>query len=477
VSIQAIGSERPGNDHLQSSVPLLALVGVCLVLLALLLSQLAAPGLVFGVMGLLVACVVVPARWPYGAFLVLATASVMPSLKVEIGGWNARPEHYAALLVSVVLLSRLAFRQSSRITLAAPDYWVAAYAAWNYVSSAWMSPDPKMTLRWALLNNLVILPYFLIRFLVTDQRLLRWMFNAFLGVGISECAYAVICYVSRHILGTSFGVAVGQYAAGLEGVYGTHYEPNILGSYSACLAIMLLVLVFLTPRTANWVIWGTVIALASLLMSLSRAAFLSFVFAALVLPFMGIRSGAVNPRKLLTLGLGVALFTVPIAASGGKNLFARFANLSPDDVQGDVETMGRLISVAEGLKNIAQHPIVGNGTASFQLLADPREAPILGEQAWIANSVIRILHDTGVIGLLLFMGAILSIGPRIKKAIAGEAPERAMVLALSAGCLVYVVAFMSAEGTMLSFFWVHIGLLSAACSFATGNVSAAQGAR
>jgi len=272
-------------------------------------------------------------------------------------------------------------------------------------------------------------------------------------------------------LGTSFGVEIGQYAVGFEGVYGTQYEPNILGSYSACFAIMFLVLAFLPDRRVNWAIGGTIVAQAALLVSLSRAAFLSFILAFFVLLFLGARRGLVRTKKLLLVGLGLALFLAPIAATGGRNLIARMANLSEGDVQSVVETMGRLVSWAVALEDIRQHPIVGNGTASFQLLAGTTQVPILGDQPWVANYVIRILHDMGLIGLLLFIGLIFSLGKQVKKAISQGGPGRDIVITLAAGCLVYAVAFMSAEGTMLSFFWVHMGLLASACAVSAEAVA------
>ena len=471
MSIQAIESQNIGDHYLRGNELLLALVGVCLTLTAVLLSQFASPALVFEVTGLLAACAVIPVRWPYGALLVLSIASVMPRVKVDIGGWNARPEHCAILLVLGVFLLRSLLRGVPKISLAATDYWVVAYVLWNYVSSAIMSPDPRLTLRWALLTNFVVLPYFLIQIFVVDRRMLHWTFKVFLGTGIAECTYALICYISRHLAGTSFGVEVGQYSAGVEGVYGSQYEPNLLGSYSACLAVMLLVLFFLKPRRGtNWLVGGIIIALASLLVTLSRAAFLSFALVSLILLLFGIRSGLVKLWKLLPIILGIAVFVAPIAFTSGKHLAARFASLSGDEVQNDSETMERLISWTVALQDIWQHPIAGNGTASFQLLANVREIPELGDRPWVANSVIRIVHDTGVIGLFLFAGMIFSLVRRIKKVIAGLAPERGMVIALFAGCLVYAIAFMSAEGTMLSFFWVHVGLLSSACSFAATHV-------
>jgi O-antigen ligase len=468
VSIQSIDSESRGADYLHGSALLLLLVGVCLILLGLLLSQFAAPAVVFGIIALLVSCFVVPSRWPCGALLVLFIASALPRVKVEIGGWNARPEHCAALLVLLVFLFRWMFHESPRISLTGTDYWVAAYVVWNYVSSGWMSPDPKLTLRWALLNNLVVLPYFLIRIVVTDERLLRWAFRAFIAIGIAECAFAVMAYASRQIFRTSFGTEVDQYAGGLGGVYGTQYEPNLLGSCAGCVSIMLLVLYFLSDRKPRWLIGGIIIGLTALLVSLSRGAFLGFALVSMAIVLVGVRAGLVSAKKLLLLGLIVTFFVTPIAATVGKNLLSRFVSLSAEEVQNDAEAMGRLVAWSAALEDIVQHPWVGNGTASFQLLADAKQLPILGDRPWVGNSPVRILHDTGVIGLFLMGAVVVGIGRNVWGVIKGKGQGREIVLVLTSGCLVYTIAFMSTEGTMLSFFWVHMGLLASACSLAKG---------
>lgn len=465
MSVRAIGSHDAGNNSLRGNEFLLGLLAVCLILTAALVSQLASPAVVFGATGLLIACAIVPARWPYGALLVLFIASVMPRIKVDIGGWHARPEHCVAVLVLGVFLVRALLHSGVwKISLTATDRWVAVFLLWSYISSALMSPDPKLTLRWALLTNFAVLPYFLIQIFVTDRRTLNWTFRAFLAVGFIECAYAIVCFTFWQLLGTGFGVEVGQYGfSGLGGIYGTQYEPNILGSYSACLAVMLLVLMFLVPHKGNWVAGGTILAFASVLVSLSRAAVLSFALTSVILLLFGVRSGVVKMKKLLPICLGLAIFIAPIAVMSGKNLVARFANLSGETIQTDMETVGRLVSVTLALQDIGQHPIAGNGTASFVLLAGAS----LGDGAWIANSAIRIVHDTGIIGLFLFAGIIYSLGKKIRTVIKGSSSERAIIIALCAGCLVYAIAFMSADGTMLSFFWVHLGLLSSACSLAT----------
>lgn len=458
---------RPGNVDIVSDVngtPLfLVFVAVCLILLGILLSQTGASPAFLGALALLLACLIAPARWPYGALLILLMASVMPRIAIAIGGWNARPEHIASVFVFGVILLRWIFRETPRISIRMADIAVAAYVVWNYGSSVWMSPDPKSTLRWALLNNLIILSYFLTRLLVTDQRTLRLAFKAFLAVGVLECSYALVAFAARHLLGTSFGTEL-EYAEGFGGVYGTQYEPNLLGSYAACLAIMLVVLYFMSERKQTWVVGGAVIGIGAVLVSLSRAAFLALLLVGIFMLILGAHTGHVNVRKLLPLGVLVSLFVAPFAATGGKNLVSRFLSLSNEGVESDSDTVGRLVAWTVALEDIVRHPVVGNGTASFQLLADPNEFPILGDRPWVGNSPIRILHDTGVIGLALMGVVIFGLSKDARKAMSGQKPGREIVFSLAAGCLIYAVAFMATEGTFLSFFWVHMGLLACAGS-------------
>ena len=306
----------------------------------------------------------------------------------------------------------------------------------------------------------MILPYWLVRYLVSDERTLGWMFKVFVLVGLTETAYAVISFVSQRLFGTSFGVEVGQYGA-FGGTYGTQVEANLLGSYAGCLAIILLVLYFSSERRPRWLFGGIVLAVAALIVSLSRAALIAFGFVSLVLLFLGVRRGLVRTRKLLLLGLTLALFLVPLAESGG-NFAERFRNLSEQGIE-DETTMGRIMALSAAIQDISQHPMFGTGAGSFALtLQDERILSLLGEfRPWIGNTVIRILHDTGVLGLVLFGLVAVSIARQAKHAIAYGA-YRTEIIALLAGCLVYAIAFMSADGSMLAFFWVHLGILASA---------------
>lgn len=462
IKVQQATSGNPVPNEL--NVAFLTVGAVSLVFGAFLLSQFGSSAFAFDLATILICLIFVPLWWPYGALLVLLAASVMPYFALDFKGWNVRPEHFAVLLVLTAFLCRKAIVESQPLTLMAPDFFVIAYIVWNYAASAMTSPDPKLTLRWALLNNVITLPYFLIRLLVRDKETLRRTFKVFVIVGIGECAFAIIAFVSWRLLGTSFGVDIGQYASGFSGIYGTQYEPNLLGSYAACFTIMLLVLYFLVARKPQWALAGAAIALAAMLVSLSRAAFLAFALVSLVLLFLGALKGRLRLNRLLPLGLAVTFFAVPIAFTIGNNLGTRFADLSSNGLASDADTMARFVGWAAAFEDIQQHPVTGNGTSSFQLLADAKQLPLLGDRPWVGNSFIRIWHDTGIVGLILFGLIVAALAKQLRNVVVGKAVDRNIIIALSAGCLVYAIAFMSTDGTMLSFFWIHLGLLAAACS-------------
>lgn len=135
----------------------------------------------------LAVCVLTAVRWPYGAVFVVVGMSSMPVYFVELFGWQARPEHFAAAIVSAAVCIWL-FLSKQTLRLHKVDYWILAFIAVNFVSSAFGSTAPASTLRWAVQNSLAVLAYVLIRILIRDQETLRKAFRILLSVGIAESA-------------------------------------------------------------------------------------------------------------------------------------------------------------------------------------------------------------------------------------------------------------------------------------------------
>jgi O-antigen ligase len=401
-------------------------------------------------------------RWPYGALLILIGTSAMSRFSVNVFGWNARPEHFAIAIISLgvggwLLLSR------GRIRWETIDYCILSYVAANYLSSAFTSPAPSETLRWALLNNLAVLPYFLIRVLVRDPETLRKAFRILLLVSVTEAAYGILCYVSNHVFGTKTGMEVGAYLEDVAAPFGSLYEPNFFGAYGACCAVSFIALYLFGGRHRLRYLMGFAVASVATILSFSRMAVFALVLAMAWVFWQVGRAGESRSNKLAFSTLGLIL--VLSATAVGAVTRERFTDLFQQGLTEET-TITRIIVDEEALQEIPKHPLLGSGTGSFNLTFDwSRYTPDwAGNTAWIGNAPLRILHDTGLLGLITILGFSIAVWKKIRQVLRDRGRQPPVLLALCAGALVYCISFQTSDATTLAFPWVQIGLLASAAT-------------
>jgi O-antigen ligase len=401
-------------------------------------------------------------RWPYGALVVLIGMSAMPRFFVELFGWKARPEHFAVVIVSLAV-GILYLRGNRKLGLETPDYWVLAYIAINYGSSAFGSSSPHDTLRWALLNNLAVLPYFLIRFFARDAETLRKAYRILVAVGIAEAAYGILCYVSHHTLGTKVGMEIGQYMTDVDAPYASLAEPNLFGAYAGCTAVLALAIYLIRERRLAYLICFFVGSIAVVL-SLSRAALVATIVAAGWVCWRAGHARERQPRQTAALIAAVAVILIVVVPTVGPVVQERFANLFSEGRLGEQTTIGRLIEAQEALQEFSEHRLIGSGTASLQLSFDWGKylTEMRGDRTWVGNITIRILHDSGLLGLAIALGFVASLGWKVRSRLRASTSQTPMLVALSAGALLYAISFQATDGSLEAFPWVHLGLLSSA---------------
>ena len=411
-------------------------------------------------------------RWPYGALFLIIASSAMPRFFVELFGWKARPEHFVIAIVSCLVAVWILWT-NRKIRLHKLDYWVLAFIAINYISSAFVSSSPSDTLRWALLNNLAILPYFLIRLLVRDLESLRKTFHIFLLVCLLESVYGILCYLSNHVFGTTTGMEASAYFNTVSAPYGSMFEPNLFGAYTACTAVLFLALYLGQPHRRVLYLICFSIASAAALLSFSRAALLAVVAAMAFVLWKAQRFKPVGTKKQRRFILGFAVILLLAFAGTGGVLKERFASLFGNGLA-DETAITRFLMVGEALQEVPNHPLLGSGTASLQLSFDwSKYAPSwAGNGVWVGNVTARTLHDTGVVGLTTLLGFVISLGLAIRRGLLRQTSQTSMLIGLSAGALLYAISFQATDGTTLAFCWVHLGLLASATLIANGTVPA-----
>jgi hypothetical protein len=394
-----------------------------------------------------------------GAMVALVIASAIPRLYVEIGGLKARPEH---VICGVMCLCILFLKKKRRqpVQWIWPDYMLMAYAALNIFSSVFMSIDPRQTIKWAVQQVLVILAYFFLRVLVEDRKGFHRAVMALLVVGSMTAAYGMICFYSNLLFGSEFGVTVGQYGD-IPATNGLQYEANIFGSYSGALAVMMLVIYLYDRRTRF--LAGFALGLATMGISLSRGALGATLVGLLAVAVFSVKKELLT-RKLI-FGIAKAtlcalLLVLPVVLS---QYTERFSTVDLSDPTADPNTLTRVVQVGSAFDEVLKHPVWGGGTSSFQLAFDWQSLGTEWEdQGWIGNTEMRVLHDTGLVGLVVFSAFLVSLYRRSRRVLKFESnPE---LVALLASAVVYCVAFQATEGTILAFPWVHLGLIGCAVS-------------
>ena len=196
--------------------------------------------------------------------------------------------------------------------------------------------------------------------------------------------------------------------------------------------------------------------------ALARAAIVGFVAVLLVLTIVGLRKKVLDIGRLIRFAVASLVLVSTVALIAGPYLSDRFRTILVEQPAEDPTTLGRLVAINVAIEDINQHPIIGSGTASLQLLANPNSESILGERPWVSNAPVRVLHDTGTVGLILLALFFAGIIRQTIKASSQGGRAARLVIALLAGCLLYAFAFQATDGTMLAFFWVHMGLLVSA---------------
>ncbi len=407
--------------------------------------------------------VVTSVRWPYGALLVLIGMSAMPVFYVEFFGWKARPEHFAVAIVLLAgLLARLVFKKQLRFD--SLDAWIGGFVLVNFISSAVGSSAPASTLRWALQNSLAVLAYFLMRALVTDLAKLRICFKILLGVGLVESLYGIGCWISHLVFGTGMGVQVAQYLGDVAAPYGSMYEPNLFGAYTGCCASLFLASYLLDGRRLHHLFCFLVAAVASVI-SFSRATLLALVITTCWLVWRGRSKNPINAKKLMIFGAAFGLIVSLAFTAVGDVLRERFTNLFYQGLTEET-TISRAVVIQEALQDLPGHLLLGNGTASFNLSFDwARYVPQwAGEAAWIGNAPLRVLHDTGILGLSTMVGFFVVAWRKARLIKAKGVPLgfEGLLVALQGGILLYSICFQSTDGTIEAFFWVHVAMLASA---------------
>jgi len=268
-------------------------------------------------------------------------------------------------------------------------------------------------------------------------------------------------------------------------VNGLAYEHDILGSFSASVALVFLILsrernpIF----TRRMCLFGFVLSVIPMLGSLSRGAWISFTFAFLLM-FVFRRRFHQRPMRMGTVAfmvfglaaLGVAGFVVTSSSSSdiaGNSIVQQVGTLVHP--QTSSTAVDRFSEWRIALDQFKLSPIFGLGTNSYGQRNLPPHvsqnaaatSPTGTKQAYLGNLYIRTLYDSGLTGLLLLLVFIIGVvwpGRDLRRSGGDLAP---VAWAFVGGYLVLAVAFNFTDASFQVWPWLVLGVARVATVQAT----------
>ncbi len=401
--------------------------------------------------------------WPQASLLLLMVAALITRYRVEIGVFTLRAEQ-VAVLIAAGLLAWLIIFHSRRFAITLPGMWALGWWLANLLATLFHAPDKLDSAKHLFRLGLMVLTYLVMVNLLRTRQQWQRAFTWFLVLGVAEALFGIIAR-ALYPFGINLGVQVAWVLK--EPVpYGTLEEGNIFGSHAVswflCLFLLFLACGRFRDRRRLWWTMGLAITALAALLSFSRGAWLSLVAGLLpVFLYYSARPRIqrqrclmlvlVGPLLFLTLAVIMALVPLSIPLVDRLRTFSELAT--------DSTFVARLGNYALAAHDWLQHPWLGWGPGTFyQLHGLIRYAP-----AWISNQTLRTLQETGVLGLVLFAGYVVSVlwvTVRASRRVLSRA-DRAALLGLAVGFFALQVAYQATDGTWIAAPWVHAGLLVA----------------
>lgn len=418
-------------------------------------------------------------RWQRAFVMSLPLLATFNGLSVPVGIASVRADQLVACALVVALAaSTLIGRRTLRLDAIA--WLLAALVGLNVVASATHSPARSYSLaQCANLASVWVMYVLCTNFLETREDLERFFERLLVAAAVASAigvAAYVLAVAGLPVGGADVSTSAARRLTTAYGAYGTMVEPNILGGFAAAYLVITAALLVLGAEhptfVARWrvVRWTAALAALALVLTFTRAAWVAAAVGLGALLVLRRRSLAWRVRwrrVLVPLGAAVVLAVALLLAPGDAGALFRFKLfnlLNPATQTGVV----RVVSYALALQQTADHPLLGWGTFTF--------APLVAQGAdfqqfdnwrnlWIGNYLILALHDTGVIGLgvwVALLWCVLRRGIATLRVLREVDPAASgRVFALLLGIATLLVAFLATSGFSFGYSWILIGLLGA----------------
>ena len=381
----------------------------------------------------------------------------------KVAGLTVRPDWVGGVLaVGVVMLALLARR---RLPASPALFGFAGFVVVQVLSSVANRAAWPEGLKFSLVYVLALATICAVLILVRDMETVRWTLSVVVTLAVAEAAISVMTVLSSNLVG--FPVPPSTRPRSIVRAEGLMSEANL---FSSLLLVPFAVALWrwsAAPRVAKRESAAGLALSAGLVFALTRATWLAAIGIAWLSP---LRRQPVG-RRLRWLAGGVAVAAGLLLGSdlltrhGALERTGLYDRLVTGVVTGYDEPLdGRREEVRSSLAHWRASPWLGHGAGSGKALEQHyRYTRHLRPEPWLSNAVLFVLHDSGLVGLALFISTLGAAGYQWRRA-RGRLGDQAAELdheALGIGLAAVLLAWQVTHGLWQMYGYLYLGLMLA----------------
>lgn len=378
---------------------------------------------------------------------ILVVAVSINRFSIQVLGVDVRADQVVPLILALCLVAEWQNKRSPHLPSVVP---LVALTMLGVAASQIAGTDLVVAGRFAVQILTGVILFVVVLQSVRDEQLVRSVTSALLVVASVQGLLGVLAFLNYLATGNSLGIDVPL--SGLALARGTMFEGNIFGSFMAASLLVALGAQLEAKGWFNWRSLAITLIAAGLVLSFTRAAWLGFVIG-LIFLIVGSKQ-ALSSRMRLALYAGslslVGVIALTLLPSIGERVEARSETLF-DFSSGSGYGRVRLAELA--VREWRQEPWIGLGWGSFSGRL-PGQSSV--RRSWIPNLSLAILHDTGVLGAILLVWALLrTVAFRSRRALLVQAHGYV------AAFIAVLIAAQATSGFILGLFWFFFGMAGA----------------
>lgn len=377
----------------------------------------------------------------------------------------------SALVISLAI--RILMRQQ-RLRYLPPMKWLGMLSLWALI--------PVLSLNYGPLYRDYISAVFVMSLFVTITQLvtlrnLTWIIKSAIASLVAVSLFGIWQLIGD-LAGwsatlTGLQPLYSKVIYGIPRIHSVAAEPLFFANFLLVpLLVLLSILVSRQGGRSRWLYGLFALIGLNYILTLSRGGYVAVGFGVVIVVLLVKRHFklAINWRMLAAIaGLIVVIFGTTSALASYQRTksisygLRLFATESTAKLFSSNSYRERRAALSQAVASIEQAPLAGIGIGGFgyKLKHYPKERSA-GDRVAINNQFLEVAVETGLVGLLFylgFIGSILRLGWRSLKTKANVQP-RIYLVGLLAGICSVLIQLLSFSGFYISYIWVNLGLLA-----------------